>query len=160
MAREEHDREDLLREAVALVERCELELPGPRHVFAGFRADGCASVYFDGDPAWHFNTRGQLRRAFVAGLLYKAQGCCLIRLERRRTAEAVELVRHACTSEETAALLERASSELAELERTIASGNFRLLGQVPAEADVVERMRHWLAGLARPIPLAAVPNAR
>jgi hypothetical protein len=159
MAREEQDREDLLREAVALVERFEIELAGGRRVVVGFRADGCASVYLDGDPAWHFNTRGELRRAFVDGFLYKAERGQLVRLERRRSADAVELVRHACTADETAALVARLAEELTALARVLAAGKYRLMGQVPDDGAVVERTRDWMATLPRPIEVAAGPRA-
>ncbi|HEY5311123.1 MAG TPA: hypothetical protein VIK18_01345 [Pirellulales bacterium] len=158
MAREEHEREDLLREAVALVERFEIELGGGRRVVVGFRADGCGSVYLDGDPAWHFNTRCELRRAFIDGFLYKAEGGRLVRLERRRTADAVELVRHACTADETAALLARLAGELAALGRVLAAGEYRLIGQAPADAPVVQRACDWMAELPTPILVAAAPR--
>ncbi|HEX4148342.1 MAG TPA: hypothetical protein VHY20_05115 [Pirellulales bacterium] len=159
MAREEHDREDLLGEAVALVERVELELAGPGHVIAGFRSDGSASLYFDGDPAWHFNSAGQLRRAFVDGLLYKAERARLVRLRRERGQGAVNLWRHDCSAEETAALVARLTDDLATLERALAAGDYRLIGQVPADAPLVERVSDWLARLPGAIELAATPRA-
>ncbi len=75
MARDEQDREDLLREATALVERVELaptDNEAGEHIVIGFRAGGAASVYFGGDTAYHFNSDGELRRAYADGLLYKA----------------------------------------------------------------------------------------
>ena len=83
MAREEADREDLLGDATAFVERIEWRLPSGdptaqsdppgQIVFAGFRADDAVSFYFDADPVYHFNAAGQLRRAFCQGLLLKAE---------------------------------------------------------------------------------------
>ena len=53
MARQEQEREDLLREAVALVERIEVQTAREQGtVVIGFRRDGAASVYFD-DPDGH-----------------------------------------------------------------------------------------------------------
>ena len=64
MAREEQDREDLLREASALVERAEVALAdGATRVVLGFRRDGCASFYFGSERAYQFNTDDALRRA-------------------------------------------------------------------------------------------------
>src|SRR6184192_244955 len=95
MARVERDREDLLAEATALVERVELEVAGwPGHVVLGFRASGCGSVYFGADEAYQFNTTGELRRAYRDGALYKAERRRLVRLARQRTAEEVQLIRH------------------------------------------------------------------
>src|SRR5262245_38318908 len=72
MARQESDREDLLREATALVERAELKVAGePEPVTVGFRRDGSLSVFFGSVAVYQFNTAGELRRAFADGLLYK-----------------------------------------------------------------------------------------
>src|SRR5262245_42412456 len=86
MAREIHEREDLLRDARALVPRAMLrvELDGRMvDVFAGFRGESL-SLFFGGDPVYHFNARGELRRAFVAGQLIKAERRRLIFIERRQ----------------------------------------------------------------------------
>src|SRR5688572_18570527 len=65
MARQEQDREDILREATALVERVELLIPEfPEPIVAGFRRDGSASFFFGADPVLQFNAQGKLRRAF------------------------------------------------------------------------------------------------
>lgn len=158
MARDEQEREDLLREAVALVERCELALASGGNVVLGFRADGAASFYFDGDPAWHFNARRQLRRAFVDGFLYKAERGRLVRLERSRTATAVELLRHACSQQEMAKLLARAGADLVGLQQALMTGEYQLVGQVPPGADVGARAAQWLAAFSRPIRVAATPR--
>ena len=70
MARDESDREDLLREATALVERIELapaDAADDEHIVAGFRRDGALSIYFGADPVYHFNSAGELRRAYCDG---------------------------------------------------------------------------------------------
>jgi hypothetical protein len=83
MARQPEDREDLLAEATALVERAELRLPGDaRTIVAGFRATGCGSLFFGADPVYQFNSARQLRRAFVGGELYKAERGQLVALTR------------------------------------------------------------------------------
>src|SRR5256885_17104640 len=93
MARVERDREDLLAEATALVERVELELPGwPEHVIVGFRASGCGSVYLGPDEAYQFNTAGELRRGHKKGALYKSGHGRLVPLARHRAGEGVEVV--------------------------------------------------------------------
>src|SRR5688572_26999220 len=69
MSRRESDREDLLREATALVERVELLVPGEGEpVVAGFRRDGSLSVFFGPEAVYQFNSAGELRRAFAGGL--------------------------------------------------------------------------------------------
>ena len=73
MARNQSDREDLLREATALVERAELRISGwSEPVVVGFRRGGGASLFFGGKEVYQFNAGGELRRAFVAGRLIKA----------------------------------------------------------------------------------------
>ena len=47
MAQRETNREDLLREATALVERAEIRIPGESEpIVVGFRRDGSASFFF------------------------------------------------------------------------------------------------------------------
>src|SRR6188472_3162282 len=111
MARDESNREDLLREATALVERIELlpqsagaaqslNLAEGEPVVVGFRADGALSAFFGADPVYQFNAEGELRRAYVSGLLFKAAQGRLISLNRVRTASEVQLVLHALSSGE------------------------------------------------------------
>src|SRR5262245_37512289 len=86
MARHEQDREDLIREATALIDRCELvDLSGGDPWVVGVRAGGAVSIYLGSDPVYHFNSAGQLRRAFVDGELWTAERGRLVRLARRRT---------------------------------------------------------------------------
>jgi glycine/D-amino acid oxidase-like deaminating enzyme len=158
MARHESEREDLLREATALVERIELSLYG-QSVFAGFRRDGCASFYFDGDPAYHFNTQRQLRRAFVAGRLLKAEQRRLVSLERRRDAEEVALIRHEMTPVEIRALVQTAMQQLAQLGAAIQQQGAQIVGQVPPDGNVMQRVQQWLAGLTT-IEIAESPHVK
>jgi accessory colonization factor AcfC len=39
------------------------------------------------------------------------------------------------------------------------SGEYRLIGQVPPHAAVIERAQEWMAGLAKAIKVAAGPRA-
>src|SRR5262245_36429166 len=94
MSRHEADREDLFAEGTALTTRIELVLPGEAEpVVAGCRSSGAWSIYFGGDPCYHFDEQGRLRRAFAGGYLYRTQGKTLARLERRRTDTEVVLER-------------------------------------------------------------------
>lgn len=162
MARRESDRENLLREATALVERAELRLAGfDEPVVIGFRRDGCASVYLGADPAWHFNARNELRRAFVDGRLLKAQRRRLVALDRRRAAGEVQLLRRELNDAQTAALLARLRQSLDAAAASLAeSETHHLVGQVPDEVDVVKRIRRWLTALPAVVPIAASAHAR
>jgi hypothetical protein len=89
MARTEADREDLMAEAVALVRRVELALPGQDEpLVCGFRRDGSFSVYVGQDPVFHFDSRLRLRRAYRGGKLYRTQGDTLAELTRVRRPKA------------------------------------------------------------------------
>jgi hypothetical protein len=161
MARQEHEREDLLAEATALVERVEIAISGCRdHVVMGFRADGCGSVYFGQDEAFHFNTRNELRRAYYRGRLFKAHRGRLIALSRQRRADRVELVADDLDDARTAHFLQHFSTRVAELRAVLESGEYQCVGQVPPEGDVLARAKRWLAVLPTPPVIAARPHAR
>jgi hypothetical protein len=147
MAREESEREDLLREATALVERIELAPIGGddgEHVVAGFRREGGLSIYFGSDSAYHFNSTGDLRRAFANGLLIKAAHGQIVSLDRRRQASEVQLVRHAFSDIEQSQFLSDLERRLADFSRQCDASQWIIVGQVPADADVLGRLRDWL----------------
>jgi hypothetical protein len=161
MARAEQDREDLLTEAKALVQRAELAVEAwSEPVVVGFRANGGASVYLGQDLAWHFDSRGRLRRAFVAGVLYKAEHGRLVSLTRQRAAGEVQLVRDELSDVQQQELLSRLSTSLARLAVQLQAGQFQVHGQVPPKAPIVDRIRSWLAGLPGSIARASSPHAR
>jgi hypothetical protein len=160
MARQEQDREDLLRDATAMVERVEFVLPNQTaSIFVGFRRDGCASIYIDQDPTYHFNTQNELRRAYVAGRLYKAEHRRLVSLLRERPGDEVHLVRHELSEEETAAFLDAMQQCLQQLAQGLSENGFTLIGQVPDDADIVNRVQLWLANLPQRVSIAASPRA-
>ena len=150
MARHKTDREDLMAEATALRQRVELKLPGVAdHVVAGFRDSGGCSVYFGADPVFHFDADGALRRAFVAGDLYRSQGKTLARLTRTRTDREVHLVRHDLDPAELAGFLAAMSGHLERLHGALADESARVVQQVPAEADVRPRLLALLSVASR-----------
>ena len=146
MAREEVDREDLLRDATALVRRIELDVPGEADpVVAGFRRTGAASFYFGADPAYHFNSGGRLRRAYLSDHLLKAERGRLVSLRRERTDQAVELRRTELNDERAREILAEMKARLEKLQRAIANGAARVVGHVPAEGNVLAEVAAWLA---------------
>lgn len=157
----EVDREDLLAEATALVDRVELAIDGRAEpVVVGFRREGGASVYFGADPAFHFNAAGELRRAYCGGLLFKADGGRLAALCRQRCDEEVALVRRDLGDAEQRAFVERVARELAGLREAIEAGRFAVRGEVAAGGDVLASVRQWLAGLTAAPAVACRPNVR
>lgn len=161
MARHESDREDLLREATALVQRAEFQLPGEAEPFvAGFRRDGSFSLYCGGDQVVQFNSAGQLRRGYFDGKLLKADKGKLVWLTRERTAEAVLLHSRELAAAEVTQTLERSSQLVTRFCAALAAGTFSLTGQVPPEENIVPRILAWRAALPLPLQIAPAPNAR
>jgi hypothetical protein len=161
MAREEHDREDLMREATALVRRVELRIPAePETIIVGFRRDGAASFFFGADPVYQFNTHGELRRAYIDGKLLKAERGRLVELSRVRTARETNLVRLDLDAQATASLLTSLQTRLAELRRALDGGTATVIQSVPVDADVAADVCRELQRLAHSGKIAAAPNAR
>lgn len=155
----EVDREDLLGEATALVDRVELLVDGfADPVVVGFRQQGAASFYFGADPVYQFNARGELRRAYCDGLLYKADGGRLAAMNRRRTGEAVELVRRDLSEDEQAAFGKRMAARLCQLRDALAEDRYEVRGEVSTTGDAVADVRRWLAKTPLPPPIAHRPN--
>lgn len=158
MARQESDREDLLREATALVARAELALAGVAEpVIAGFRRDGAASFYLGPDPVVQFDVARKVRRGFFRGLLVKAERGELVTLTRHRTDTETQLLRQEWTKPESAFYLAEMLRRLLELRQHLNAGTFRVVGAVPSEQEVVPRLREWLDGL--PAELAVASSA-
>src|SRR5437867_2823926 len=129
MSRRESDREDLLRQATALVERAELSILGySEPIIIGVRRDGSASFYFGADPVYQFNTAGELRRAYIDGVLYKAERGRLVSLTRQRVEDAVVLLRAELYAHESGALLDALQDRLLRLRQCLATASFTLLG--------------------------------
>lgn len=160
MSRFENDREDILREATALVRRIEFQIPGMETpVTVGFRRDGTPSFYLGGDLVLQFNSRGELRRGFSHGQLLKAVEGTLVIMERRRTEGAVELRSRPLGSAETAAFLDLARRTLAAMNSGIQQGMAAVLRQVPAGQDILAEVAGWLASHSGDIVVARAPNA-
>jgi hypothetical protein len=159
MARTESDREDLLREATALIERAELRLLDyGEPIVIGFRRDGSGSLYVGGEPVFQFNSRGRLRRAYWEGELIKAEAGQLVALTRQRTATAVELIRQELSPARAAEILAAGRSWLDRIANALATGQFEVTGQVPEDGTVLVRIRAWLEGLPRKLQVAPRPH--
>lgn len=161
MARNESDREDLLREATALVERAEIQLPGePETTVAGFRRDGGFSLFFSSERVVQFNSSGHLRRGYFDGQLLKADRGHLVWLTRERTARAVVLHSRELGRDESAATLQRAAELVDSLSAALRTEAYTLVGQVPPEGNMTARILAWSDRLPRPLQVAAAPHAR
>jgi hypothetical protein len=152
MAREESDREDLMREAVALNRRMEIGVVGfVDPIVLGFRdSTGWFSIYFGQDPVYTWDAAGQLRRAYEGGCLFRTQGTTLARLERVRSENAVELIRHDLDAGECESFLQRLRARLAELRDVLTAYRYTLQGCVttPARTTSLKSGRIPLTGEA------------
>jgi hypothetical protein len=152
MAQKESDREDLMREAVALVRRAELSYPArpsDEPVSAGFRRDRSLAIYFGADPVFQFDAQHRLRRAYASGHLYRTQGQTLARLMRDRSPEETVLQRHDLDADELEAFLNIARNQLMELHQAIQSNAARVLAQVPTDGDCLPEIAVFLAEVLR-----------
>ena len=159
MSRIELDRENLLRDAVALPDRLELEIDGLEvPIFAGFRSAGGFSLYFGTDFVLHFNAANELRRAYIDGTVVKARNRSLIAMQRRREDRELVLESLPLSAEQVVEFQEHARAKLEWLRGSIRDSKFRILGQVPPHASVIERLSQKIAELTFPLPVAQRPN--
>jgi hypothetical protein len=160
MARHEAEREDLLAEAHALVDRAEYQVPFQEHLLvAGFRANGALSLFFGEDPALHWNSQGELRRAYAGGLLFKAEQGHFVAMRRERTDTETSLVRHVLNDDELAAFKAEIRSKLIELRTQLDQGQVQLLReQRVSDGELALRIRAMLHLVADQLPIAQ--NAR
>jgi hypothetical protein len=161
MALNERDREDLISEATALVDRAAFAPAGAQdEVVIGFRGDGAASVYLTPDRVYHFTTAGELRRAYVDGMLYKAEHGRLVSMRRERTPHETSLMRRDLADREAEALLMSMRQELRELAVLLRDGKLVCSRQVTsietsASAQTAEsRAANWLSTLPNELAIA------
>ena len=154
MARQETQREDLIRDAIALVDRIEFVSDSQPSIVVGFRRDGSVSFYFGEEPVYQFNTARELRRAHLDGIL-KAEGGSLVRLHRRRGDREVQLVRETLDVAVQQEFVNSARTRLVALSNQIENGQLRAGRQVSADnRDVLARVRDWLARLPTDLTVA------
>jgi len=149
MARSAQDREDLLRDATAYVSRVQLRFATAERqqiVFAGFRASGAASLFFDQDPVYHFNVSGQLRRAFVDDLLIKAEHGRLIQWQRQQREQEVAMLRKELNDEHQQDFCTAVLTRFSSLQQALASGNYTVDGQINAapDEDLISHLQTFL----------------
>lgn len=146
VARLSQEREDLMNEAVALVPRSMLRVTisgNTCEVFAGFRGE-CLSLYFGSDPVYHFNSRGELRRAFAKDRIVKAVEGKLVIWQPDRQPHEVTMRSRPMEQGELADFGNEFSRRLDDLRRSLEQHSFEVVGEFPAESDIVRRLAAWL----------------
>lgn len=162
MAQHEQDREDLMREAVALPMRTELACADFESLITiGFRANLGMSIFIGQDPVYHFDAEGRLRRAFVDGFLYRSQYATLARLQRDRTLTQTLLLRTDLNSESLDAFRRQMRETLNSLHRNLAPGKFRTVRRIPDAEDLIPQIRATLSRIQNATPwLSTAINRR
>lgn len=161
MKRDAADRENPMREAVALVERVALRLPNePTIVVAGFRANGALTVLFGEDPVYQFTSTGELRRAFRNGVTIKAEQGQLLAISKVVTAGQITLGSEALSASSQEEILSDVRQRLQALKVSLDSSSGGVLEQIPPEADVIARLLAWLQSHTDAIPIARSPHVR
>ena len=136
MARQESDREDLIREATALVERIEIRQPDCRfETVIGFKRSGGMSIYFGADPVYQFDGTGGFRRGYLNGCLLRTQGTTIAELTRQRTETESHLLRRDMESGELADVRENALAQLKRLARQLETGETEVLRSVTEDEE-------------------------
>jgi hypothetical protein len=139
MARHESDREDLFDELAALSPRVELQLRDAGEIVCAGRREstGGWSLFFGPDRVYHFDASGRLRRAYVAGFLYRSDGETLSQLRRERTPTETALLRRDLDPDDLAKFLKGMRGLLREFVSMVRAGEVQVLRSEPAEGDVL-----------------------
>ncbi len=165
MAKQQQDREDMLREATALVNRVELRAlhasDAKDPVVVGFRRDGSVSFYFGADPVYQFNVEHGFRRGYYQGTLLKAENGKIVQLTQSRDSGQLVFQRHEFDASATSAYLECMKRDLIELKEACQSSAVEIVGAVVeqgTENELIDRIVGWINEHADSIAIAAVPN--
>lgn len=139
MARTEADRDDLFAEAVSYARRVEGRLLTTAHpVLVGFKTSGDGSFYFGPNQVYHFDAAGRLRRAFVAGFLYRSQGTALVCLRRDRTDTETALLRSDMSETDATAFKSAMHAALRTLRTAMTENTWNPLRRHPAEDTALD----------------------
>lgn len=165
MSKQQQNKEDILREATALVNRIEIKISqkavSKESVFVGFRRDGAVSFFFGAEPVYQFNTRHEFRRGYCKGAMLKADNGKICNLTRVREGDQLVLLSRDYSDEQTAEFLEEMKHALLVLYKEIRGGQWSILGAV-VEAGTAEellnRVADWLETHTSELQIADTPN--
>ncbi len=136
LAKQEIDREDILREATALVNRVQLEISGRDKsdpIVFGFRECGSLAIYFGAEPVYQFNANHALRRAYHQGCLLKAVDCLLVSMRRERQDGKLQLFSTSWDVDKTRGFIAQVCHDMSQLVAAIVAGEAQVNGFVVAE---------------------------
>lgn len=161
MAKDEHDREDLLKDATGYILRVELKLEDIEPVvFCGFRDTDAFSIYWGQDEVIQFNAHKAIRRGYWQGQMIASYLGQLHWLKRDPSQARTQLSRERFSPDEQERFLKLAQTRTAQMRSRLQSNAYALIGQVPADGDAVARILDWLLeNQTAPFPLAKHPGA-
>ncbi len=145
MVRQEQPKEDLIRQATAWDRRVEFACPNET-VVVGLTQHGSVSLCFDDEPIFQFNSQGELRRVFDAGII-KAERGRLVRLTKRRTSDTVNMHRATMSDRQQKDYLDQLLQRMCEFQRQIDRGAAVVTRQVPDTFPAVESVTNWLLSI-------------
>ena len=160
MARQEEEREDLMREAIALVNRCEIKVDFlDDTVVVGFRKDGSPSFFFGQNEVYQFNRHDQFRRGYDGQSLIKSVDGKIVGMHRQRQDDRVNLVSKPFSAAESQAYTRKILDRLSELRSCLLNGNSQILNQVTTDSniDLSSRISEWIGNL-KSIEIAKTPR--
>ena len=166
MAKQEVDREDILREATALVNRVELEVSGCADgdsIVFGFRECGSLAIYFGAEPVYQFNANHALRRAYHQGCLLKAVDCLLVSMRRKRQDGKLQLLSTPWDEEKTQEFIEQVRRDMFQLVEAIEVGEAQVIGFVAVEQQMTAKILttqfcQWCNAHLLDLQVARVPS--
>ena len=161
MAREESDREDILAEAVALIDRVQFRCDWfpDDCIVIGFRRNSAVSLFLGQDEVYHFNDTNQLRRGYWHGTLLKAESGRIVQMVRQRNERETMLRSRQLDAEQQQQVIDRLQQRLRQLGDSLRVGEMQVEGEVSGTgADVCQRWLDWRMDLPPQLRIAASPR--
>ncbi|MFG0262983.1 MAG: hypothetical protein ACF788_11380 [Novipirellula sp. JB048] len=158
MAKQQQDREDLIRDGRQMPCRGETMIDGVV-VTIGFRAGGQASLYCGADPVFQFNTQHQLRRVHFAGERFAAESGQLVRLDRQQRGGKVQFVSCEVPPADQEAMLRSLRGWLKAIRAAASRDDTVWRVAEESERTFTTQLNTWLDRFPDPIIIAAAANA-
>lgn len=158
MAKQEYDREDLLRDGKQMPVRAECQIDGVA-VVIGFRRQGQVSLYFGPDPVFQFNVARELRRVFYNGRRFAAIQGKLCELTRHVEGGKVQFVSGEIDANDELAILRVLYENLGKLQMAIESAASKWNVIEDGSLEFRKKLSDWLAAVSVSMVVAESPNA-
>ncbi|GAA5508535.1 hypothetical protein [Novipirellula caenicola] len=157
MAKQEQDREDLLRDGRQMAIRGETTI-NDIVVVIGFRDAGQLSLYCGADPVFQFNAEQELRRVYFQGQRYAAESGRLVRLDRATRGGKIQFESSEVPQPHHAAILECLDHWIGNLRYLI--GKKETVWRVADQQNTTffAQLTRWTDDLPQPIQIADSPG--